>query len=74
MMPAKPAPIRLDQPTKGLLDGVSGVHNSKIDRLAVGTLCREHSYRSAHHGFASASALAAPSAAGLDGYRMDGAA
>jgi hypothetical protein len=42
-MTAKSAPIGLDQPVQGSLDGVPGVYNSKIDRLAVRTLRREHS-------------------------------
>ena len=57
---------------QGPLHGVSGVNNSKIDRFAVGTLCGEQSDRGAHDHFGSA--LAAPSAAGLAGCRMDGEA
>jgi len=38
MMSAKTAPIRLEQPMKGSLHGVPGLHHSKIDRLAVRAL------------------------------------
>ena len=72
MMTAKTAPIGLEQPMQGPLHGISGVYNSKINRLAVGTLCGEQPDRGAHRHLASE--LAAPSAAGVAGCWMDGEA
>jgi hypothetical protein len=67
---AQTAPIGLDQPVKGPLDGVSGIDHSKIDRLAVGALCREQSHGCAFHDCESV--LAGVSADGLAEFWMDG--
>jgi hypothetical protein len=45
MLSAKTAPVRLEQPMKGALHAVPGIHLSKVDRFAVGTLRGEESYR-----------------------------
>lgn len=71
MVTAKSAPIGLDQPMQGSLHGVPGVYNSKIDRLAVRTLRREHPPCAALPHCEST--LASPSSAGLVGCcRTDG--
>ena len=71
-MSAKAAPIGLEQPVKGSFHGVSGVHHSKIDRLAVGTLCGEQPDSGADVHFDSA--VSEPSAAGLGGCWTEGKA
>ena len=65
MLSTKTATIRLKQPMKRPLDGVPGAYRSKIDRLAVGALCREKSHGCAFHdcesvlaGVSAASSLA----------------
>ena len=66
MLPTETAPIGLEQPMKGSFHGVPGAYDSKIDRLAVGTLRGKQSNRGADH-HSDSSAVAAPSAAGLEG-------